>query len=859
MEVAKTDHFTFVVIGGGIAGVSCVEMLSHLCPDESILLITASHLVKAVANVSQLTQLLCSFDVEEQNYGQLSDKFKNLTVIKDTVKGINAQDHTVLGANGSTSNYNHLCLCHGASPKLVSGHNEFVLGIRDTESVQIFQERLKGASRVAIVGNGGIATELVHELKQIEIVWAIKDSSISAAFVDPGAGQFYLDCLKETKLAQETPSPEACKRWQYSAEQLPGLSGHSVGGSALGPDWHRNLQTKGGSNEKAVQVEFSCEIQSVWTNTEFGATQLKADDKYQAGSDGKEWNIYVQLSNGVIFGCDFLVSATGVTPNGDKIGQGLLDLDSEMGIKVDDNMRTNLKDVFAAGDVCSTTWIPAPQWFQMRLWTQARQMGLYAGQCMTSAFQGESRELDFSFEMFTHVTRFFGFKMLAQRRLWARSIRQMSIFRSRTEEERIKHKKMAENKMYYPVNPEEEKQLPTFEYASVEPNNRIYLWGMACYGALGNPDFVRPKNKKKNPLKANHHPTRCSTAEKRSVTAIGCGHGFTIFGIKDQKHHILGTGINTSGQLGYHAVRRGHPLEVLISPVATTLPIEKGHNVRRVACGRAHTLVLSSDNQVFSLGDNGHGQCGRPVIENEDYLKNQVIHTVKGDWLAKGDVGKDVICGQDHSFVLTEGGNLHAWGWGADGQLGSGHYHTCPKPTQVGGDILGERIVKVSSAGDCVLALNDQGEVFGWGNSEYGQFASITDEQQISLPHKLNTRGLGKIQDIASGGTVCLVLNENHDVFTWGYGILGKGPNLDYSKTPELIPKTLFGYNEFNTEVKVKSVHAGVHTQGAVNSNGELFTWGQNKGSCLGLGNSDDQYFPLKVSIPGRVRKLSMG
>ncbi len=84
-----------------------------------------------------------------------------------------------------------------------------------------------------------------------------------------------------------------------------------------------------------------------------------------------------------------------------------------------------------------------------------------------------------------------------------------------------------------------------------------------------------------------------------------------------------------------------------------------------------------------------------------------------------------------------------------------------------------------------------QGDVFGWGNSEYGQFRSVTEEQQLSTPmvlplgefvHVLSRRrsnkrifgtirfcnlflntfhlGIGKVVDIASGGTICMALNE---------------------------------------------------------------------------------------------------
>lgn len=49
----------------------------------------------------------------------------------------------------------------------------------------------------------------------------------------------------------------------------------------------------------------------------------------------------------------------------------------------------------------------------MRLWSQARPMGSYAGLCMAASLLKEAPPLlDFSFELFTHVTRFFGFRVV---------------------------------------------------------------------------------------------------------------------------------------------------------------------------------------------------------------------------------------------------------------------------------------------------------------------------------------------------------------------------------------------------------------------------------------------------------------
>ncbi|XP_006815333.1 pyridine nucleotide-disulfide oxidoreductase domain-containing protein 1-like, partial [Saccoglossus kowalevskii] len=87
-------------------------------------------------------------------------------------------------------------------------------------------------------------------------------------------------------------------------------------------------------------------------------------------------------------------------------------LSDDGGIVVDDHMRTNLPYVYAAGDVCTASWEFATHWFQMRLWCQARQMGAYAAKCMIADEQKEEIHQDFCFELFAHVTKFFGYKVV---------------------------------------------------------------------------------------------------------------------------------------------------------------------------------------------------------------------------------------------------------------------------------------------------------------------------------------------------------------------------------------------------------------------------------------------------------------
>lgn len=78
-----------MVIGGGIAGVSCVEQLSHTHPMESILLVTASDLVKATCNYRQFGKTLEEFDVEEQSASNLFKDSPNIVVLQSQVVAFN--------------------------------------------------------------------------------------------------------------------------------------------------------------------------------------------------------------------------------------------------------------------------------------------------------------------------------------------------------------------------------------------------------------------------------------------------------------------------------------------------------------------------------------------------------------------------------------------------------------------------------------------------------------------------------------------------------------------------------------------------------------------------------------------------
>ncbi|CAK4084022.1 unnamed protein product [Aphanomyces euteiches] len=104
--------------------------------------------------------------------------------------------------------------------------------------------------------------------------------------------------------------------------------------------------------------------------------------------------------------------------------------------------------------------------------------------------------------------------------------------------------------------------------------------------------------------------------------------------------------------------------------------LERVH-VTEVACGDAHTLFLTQDHHVYGSGSNASGQLGHEPTEEKE------VQELPQD-LNVGEANiRQIAAGADHSFAVTLGGDLLAWGRNDMGQLGLGHTDKCSSPTLV--------------------------------------------------------------------------------------------------------------------------------------------------------------------------------
>lgn len=402
-----------VIVGSGIAATSCVEELCKQRPSANILLISSSPVLKRAFQKSQITKRTFNFRVEETTQSDIPSQVR---FVLGTVTHIDFLAKIVLLESGQVYCYDKLCLCTGAIPKTIAPDNPRVLTLRDTTSLKKLCEALRSCSRIAIVGNGGIALELVHALQGCEIYWIIRESTIGTAFFDEDTSEFLWELLEDSNresIDMETTEPSSqidnsdCRHEEFTEKPPIGYS--------LGPNWlyyeQRSDNKTPGSwlrgclSTKKVHVLTNCHVLSVH------CSNVETNNIFDSNSRQNICPVSIELSKYPhTLDCDWLISAVGVEPNTEFLQSTPLHLSPEdKGILVNCKMETNLENVYAAGDCCKVVDKECSKWwFQMRLWSQAFFMGKVAAHSLLET--GEDHSI--YFELFTHVTEFFGTKVV---------------------------------------------------------------------------------------------------------------------------------------------------------------------------------------------------------------------------------------------------------------------------------------------------------------------------------------------------------------------------------------------------------------------------------------------------------------
>ena len=157
-----------------------------------------------------------------------------------------------------------------------------------------------------------------------------------------------------------------------------------------------------------------------------------------------------------------------------------------------------------------------------------------------------------------------------------------------------------------------------------------------------------------------------------------------------------------------------------------------------------------------------------------------------------------------------------------------------------------KNIVQISAGIFHTVALDEGGKVYTWGENYSGQLENETLEYSaICLSDKDNELKGKRIVDISAGGIHTVAIDEEGKVYTWGNNKYGQlGDETANSPLPICISNK---ENELKGKKIISISAGGIHTV-AIDEEGKAYTWGNNEVGQLGDGTTTNSVLPICIS-----------
>ena len=273
-----------------------------------------------------------------------------------------------------------------------------------------------------------------------------------------------------------------------------------------------------------------------------------------------------------------------------------------------------------------------------------------------------------------------------------------------------------------------------------------------------------------------------------------------------------------------------------VNPVQVAFP--SGTDIK--AIGESYNSGYGIDSEGNGWGWGTYAVC---VPHGGDFVANEVpglsnLVAVSG--------------GGQHVMWLTADGNVYTCGENKSGQLGVGSFRYSGIPLKVTG--LPAPAVAISAGNAFSSVLLSNGEVWDWGQGDFGQLGDGTTELsnvpvQVQLPAGTRATQIYAGGDVRADGQEVAILN-NGEVVGWGsdaFGQLGDGNQVNVS-TPVLVsvPKG----------VTFNFVATGGQSSYGIDSNGNVWAWGANSYGQIGLPGAN-HYVLTPAHVDGGASILS--
>ena len=238
----------------------------------------------------------------------------------------------------------------------------------------------------------------------------------------------------------------------------------------------------------------------------------------------------------------------------------------------------------------------------------------------------------------------------------------------------------------------------------------------------------------------------------------------------------------------------------------------------------AGTVVVRPDGTVAGSGNNASGELGTGSTAPQSTPATAKLLT---NIVQVAQTGNGAFAACKITFALTGDGDVYKTGGGAS------------TPAKIGGL---SNITSIAAGGCGLLALDNEGKVWGWGDNSSGQIGNGSAGGTVTTPVQVLTG----VAAIGAGSGHSLAVKTDGSVWTWGanaYGQLGLGDTSAHTN-PTKVPS-------FS---RAAAVSAGVATSYVIKRDGSVWSFGENSLGALGTGSS-----AASATTPQKITSLGEG
>ncbi|XP_021116722.1 E3 ISG15--protein ligase HERC5 isoform X2 [Heterocephalus glaber] len=220
-----------------------------------------------------------------------------------------------------------------------------------------------------------------------------------------------------------------------------------------------------------------------------------------------------------------------------------------------------------------------------------------------------------------------------------------------------------------------------------------------------------------------------------------------------QGGELFAWGQNLHGQLGVGRIFSSTLMPQAVQSL-TGVPLVQ------ISAGRAHSMALSMSGNIYSWGQNDCGQLGlghTKITDSPSLVEvpdNQKVECV--------------ACGGAHTALLTQDGLMFTFGAGKYGQLGHNSTKNELRPRLVT-ELSGNRVTQIACGRWHTLAYaSDLDKVFSFGFGEEGQLGNGGKHNQlIPLPVKSPSNEDLQFESHCSGKELIMIAGGNQSILLW--------------------------------------------------------------------------------------------